>query len=275
MVENYRFRVIKSGGVTEIYAYSADREKIIKSEEQIEEETIAKLKAKMNPKTGEIKEPKKLKVEVEAEKEKAKNYKRLPASVQRTRSNIRRLIDANVAQYDEMEKFLTLTFDRDVSREEAMTEFKQFVQRLKYYYGSKFKYIGVIELQKSGRIHFHVILFGLPYIRQKELDKIWDNGRVDIRAVTDYKDLSGYVVKYIQKTLSSSNFIPKHKKFYICSRGLIKPEELLIEDEYELVEMLEDAGRQVCSVEFHSEFVGDVRYSKFQQTKSITWEDLD
>ncbi|ARM72089.1 hypothetical protein LMxysn_0454 [Listeria monocytogenes] len=47
----------------------------------------------------------------------------------------------------------------------------------------KFDYIAVPEMQKRGAYHFHILLFGLPYIHTSKYAKIWKNGFVKINKV--------------------------------------------------------------------------------------------
>lgn len=267
MDKKYKYKVIVAGTITEIYAYGDEQIKKIKSKEQMEYEDVEKQKKKVNPITGEIRHDifaKEIKIESDLA------YSRKKENIQKTKVNLRRLIDANIGMYEEMEKFLTLTFDEDVTREYALDELKKFMKRLRYLHNKKeFKYIAVIELTKKGRIHFHLILFNLPYIKKKEISEIWRHGYVQINSIYRYYDLATYVVKYIKKTLTTENFIPKYKKFFLTSKNMYKPKEYYLEDDDDIEEVLEDAGRKMCEFEFESEFVGEVYYSKFQQYREV------
>ncbi|MFR2989389.1 MAG: hypothetical protein ACLTMR_11270, partial [Faecalibacillus sp.] len=120
---------------------------------------------------------------------------------------LRRLINSNLGQYQELDKFLTLTCPNLKDRNEAVRLFKTFIQRLRYNFGKQFVYIAVMEIQDGSRledktkatndIHFHTLLFNLPYIPKKTLQEIWGNGIVDIRKIRDYKDPAGYLVNYL------------------------------------------------------------------------------
>lgn len=50
---------------------------------------------------------------------------------------------------------------------------------------------------------------------------------------------------------------------------MYKPKEYYLEDDDDIEEVLEDAGRKMCEFEFESEFVGEVYYSKFQQYREV------
>jgi len=83
-------------------------------------------------------------------------------------SNLRRYTNSN--WYNSKRRvFLTFTFDRDISRPDAVKEWNNFLARLKrridkYYGASDYRIIKVSEYQLSGRIHFHCLFFDLPYI---------------------------------------------------------------------------------------------------------------
>ncbi|MGM9458151.1 rolling circle replication-associated protein, partial [Lacticaseibacillus rhamnosus] len=76
---------------------------------------------------------------------------------------VRRLVLAN---FDAGSKFVTFTFAENVKDiDQANREWKKFVQRLRRRYGD-FKYLSVIEFQKRGAVHYHMIS-DLPYVKKK------------------------------------------------------------------------------------------------------------
>ena len=85
----------------------------------------------------------------------------------------------------------------------ANNEFKKFIKRVKYYYGD-FKYLSVVEFQKRGAIHYHM-LNDFDYIKQKELGNIWGNGFVWINNLLKANNgkpvgnVGAYIVKYVNK----------------------------------------------------------------------------
>ena len=145
---------------------------------------------------------------------------------------LRRLINSNLGQYQELDKFLTLTCPNLKGRNEAVRLFKTFIQRLRYNFGKQFVYIAVMEIQDGSRledktkatndIHFHTLLFNLPYIPKKTLQEIWGNGIVDIRKIRDYNDPAGYLVNYL---VDDETLNLHRKKTYLSSPNLIKPIE--------------------------------------------------
>lgn len=152
---------------------------------------------------------------------KLKNYSN---TNQKRRDTIRRLACCNFNnKYD---KFLTLTFaDNMTDIKECNLLFKNFIKRLKYTYDLKdLKYLAVIEFQKRGAVHYHVLL-NIPYIPQKELQDVWGNGFVFINAIEHVDNIGAYVLKYITK--DNNDFRLMGQKAYLTSRNLKKPEEVL------------------------------------------------
>ena len=100
-------------------------------------------------------------------------------NMQKARNRLRRLITAN---FDEHSKFITLTFKENLTDvKKANYEYMKFIQRLRYRYGD-FKYIAVIEFQKRGAVHYHMIS-NLPYIDNSKLCEIWGQGFVKINDI--------------------------------------------------------------------------------------------
>lgn len=141
----------------------------------------------------------------------------------RRRNNVRRLVCANFKNTDC--KFLTLTFKENVTDIKACNlEFKNFIKRLKYNYKLKeLKYIAVIEFQKRGAIHYHVML-NIPYIPQKDLQELWRNGFIFINKIDNVDNLGAYLVKYMTKDTEDVRL--QGEKAFFCSRNLIKPIEV-------------------------------------------------
>lgn len=86
----------------------------------------------------------------------------------------------------------------------------------------KLKYLAVWEKQKRGAIHYHIIFFDMPYIKNKQLEEIWGHGFVKINKIdVDSIDNRGrYVSKYFSKDIDEKNY--KQKSFF-KSQNLIQP----------------------------------------------------
>ncbi|MEK5234100.1 hypothetical protein MHB42_20640, partial [Lysinibacillus sp. FSL K6-0232] len=113
-------------------------------------------------------------------------------------------------------------------------EFMKFIKRLNYHVtGQKravIKYVCVVERQERGALHYHIILFNMPYVPHAELLKLWGHGAVRINEIDHVDNVGVYVVKYIEKEMrnmqSNKSAKVKDKKLYFASRGLYKPEEI-------------------------------------------------
>lgn len=141
----------------------------------------------------------------------------------RRRNNVRRLVCANFKNEDC--KFLTLTFrDNITDIKTCNLEFKNFIKRLKYNYRLKnLKYVAVIEFQKRGAIHYHVML-STPYIKQKDLQALWRNGFIYINKINNVDNLGAYLVKYMLKDTEDKRL--QGQKAYLFSKNLIQPIEI-------------------------------------------------
>lgn len=158
-----------------------------------------------------------------SEEDKQMNRKK---TLHRARRDLRRLVNCNIAEYS---KFVTLTFREDVKNiKMANYDFKKFKQRLETRIGHKLQYVCVIEFTKAGRVHYHCVMFNLPYIKNKELATIWRNGYVKINKIDSVDNVGAYVCKYMTKVDDDRL---KGQKMYFSSRGLKKPLEIKKEEE--------------------------------------------
>lgn len=269
MYQKYSYRVILCGSVIQIYTYDQTMARIIQDAENacepdpvgegmesiIEEESISDDMI-FSDKTG----------NTSAEE----SYKRLPQSVSRCKRNLRRLLWANICQYDEEDKFVTLTFADDENgnpptRKKVFNEFKRFKKKFCRQYGYNFEHIMIVEKgeQETHRLHIHFIAFGLPYINKKNLEKMWGCGYVWISKVNTYEDVVKYLLKYVEKTLED-DYIPKGARFYSCSKGLKKPIEYLLDDEH-MEEFLQEheLGRCKCNLQGYNDFIGRYWFNEY------------
>jgi len=158
-------------------------------------------------------------------------------TLQRNIVRLWRLYHSNKGKYKHRDKFITLTF-RELPDciNTADLELNKFIKRLKKFARSKIEYIGTRELQKENDrngIHYHIILFGCPFIAHHELLKLWcihnpymdinNPSGVNIKAIKDgLGDMTNYLTSYQVKELLEDDFIQGHKTL-IQSRHLIQP----------------------------------------------------
>ncbi len=75
----------------------------------------------------------------------------------------------------------------------------------------RFEFLCVLEVQKSGRPHLHVLLSGVPYVSHSDLSEIWQKyggGYVWVKSINSNINALWYVLKYVNKTI-----LGKHKVY--------------------------------------------------------------
>jgi len=142
------------------------------------------------------------------------------------RQKIRRIINANNNQYGEKTKFITYTFKENIKDlKKANKIWTEYCKKFKYRYG-KIKYVAVVEFQKRGAIHYHVLYFNLPYIKdiKEKVGKLWGKGFVNIKTIDQVKNIGAYVCKYLQKEIMDRRLAGE--KAFFTSRNLFQPYEI-------------------------------------------------
>lgn len=197
---------------------------------------------------------------IEANEENKSRHRKNTLS--RARRTVRRLINANVDAWDEIPKFLTLTFNEHITElEQANYEFKKFRQRLEYELKLKLKYVAVVEFTKKGRIHYHVVFFNLPYVEANFLASIWGNGYIKINAISHVDNIGAYVTKYMTKQNDDERL--RGKKSYFTSRGLKKPVEKYL-NEKEIAKIKDKLShKKVYENHYENEYTGNILYTQY------------
>lgn len=178
------------------------------------------------------KDPKKKKkgdpfVKIETTKE--ENRKR---AMWRARGKMVLLVNTNYGKWkmDDVEYFnpvfLTLTFAENVTNiKEANYEFTKFIQRLNNHImgkkGSYLKYVNAIEFQKRGAVHYHCVIFNMPFIKKGIIEDIWGHGFIFINKIKESNVIGLYISKYITKAFDDKRLY--EEKCYFISRGLKQP----------------------------------------------------
>ncbi len=251
MGESYNYKLVKSGNHVEIYEYKDKevkrgfkrRPRCLWPGDKMTKKDTQKIKDFLGSydffdyKTNEGKylvneEEVTLLNYQEIAKEEERNKKRKAmSSMARTRNNIRRLINANT----DMTTFLTLTFADNITElKKANRLFNLFTNRTKTHFPD-FKYLAVIEFQKRGAVHYHILCnFDLPEFKEKKerfaFERIfardyWKHGFIKLEEVDHVDNLGAYVCKYLGKDMFDERMFGK-KKFF-CSQNLNRPEEMI------------------------------------------------
>lgn len=208
MIRSYNQRIVETATYIEIWDYETP---VIYSTKEDQEKTLEE-KNTFDDLTA--------RGQYDSLKRKQKHY-------QNMRFEIARLVDTN---FDDRTKFLTLTFKYNITDVDyANNEFRKFIKRLNYHIFKKkcsqIKYIATWEKQKRGSIHYHMILFGLPYIKKADLTRIWSHGFIQINQidVDSIENRGLYISKYFAKDLE---FKDHKKKAFFKSQNLRQPKEI-------------------------------------------------
>jgi len=185
-------------------------------------------------------------------------------SLSRTRTKIYQLVNCNHYAHGKYPAiFLTLTFAKNITNvKQANIEFNLFIQRLSYHTNQKLKYLAVIEFQKRGAVHYHMVC-NLVYVRNKILSKIWKHGFLNIKKLRTDCNIGLYMMKYLGKEAN----ILQHKKKYWTSKNLNRPIEII--DNEEIINYLTDSNINIIYTnDYYSEKGGWCRF------KELEWKGL-
>ena len=119
------------------------------------------------------------------------------SSSSRTRNRIRRLVNSN---FSEDSIFLTLTFKENVlDGSYARKSFANFLKRLIYKYPRFSSYLYVIEKQKRGSFHFHILFFRGVSLEYSILSDLWGLGFIKVESIRDIGNLGCYISSELSK----------------------------------------------------------------------------
>lgn len=185
----------------------------------------------------------------------------------RSCKTMRGLVNANA---EELNKFVTLTFaknEQDLSR--ANYEFKKFIQRLKRQIPYYLKYVCVVEFQKRGAVHYHLIM-NLPYFGKKKLEEIWTHGFVQINRIDNVQNIGAYFSKHGTKGDDvEAEKLSDRKKFF-RSKNLKLPIEYC-DDEFvdRLFLKIPDTSRVLQMDDFKASNGEKIKYTQFRLVEAI------
>ena len=205
---------------------------------------------------------------VEVELTQEESAQKTSFSVNRTRTEIRRLVNSN----PQLNKFLTLTFGYEmIDLNKANRLFNAYIRKMSQRF-SEFQYLAIIEFQKDvdyqgnlkkngGSVHYH-LLCNLRYVQNKKLEKIWKHGFVKIKRIDRVDNIGKYVCKYLQKEMDDKRMFGK-KKFF-RSQNLKKPIEILGGYAGFFLNKHQEKLKLVWGKKFNNEYQGEVLYRQYQ-----------
>jgi hypothetical protein len=305
MKSKYNYKAVVNGDSIEIYHYTnkddlyfeGDSEDVSdrksKGKERVKSEMIREEIDPEDGRTYEVRvdnydslEKKKALGFLDEEQYRVRKLKSADNSANRRKTTVRRLIETNLKAWG-YPVFLTITYAENFQdREQAKIDFDYFLKKICYHYGDKagqnkkrkwLKYVAVIEYQERGAIHFHTVIFNLPYIHATELADLWGHGSIHIQKVRkdtieEYRKVIGYMCKYMTKTFYDDEETEKTGKLvaspnqngYLRSKGLHKPQELYFsKDETDKLESLLKEFDIGFESQFINDYTGNVEYKHY------------
>jgi len=209
-----------------------------------------------------------LRRENEVEQKKLLEGKR-KSSGRRAQVAFRRLVSANLGEF-EKPIFVSLTYathTEDIGQ--GRKDFNSFARALKNTYGKHVRYIAVSEFQKSGRLHLHALVWGLPpgVVKSERSTRmvasLWKQGFVDLIQTDGHEKIAGYMAKYMKKAFKDPRLFGY--KAYIasrnCKRPIVEKRAIVIATVYEhdlsTVEPLQD-------IKYLTQWLGECRHRLYE-----------
>ncbi len=126
----------------------------------------------------------------------------------------------------DLRRFLTLTLDPSTcTPEQSIAYIRQCWNKYRTYLKRKFgvavSYIAILELQKSGYAHLHILVD--RYIDQRWISETWravGGGKIVFITQVDIHRIAAYLSKYLTKELLLAGFRPRQRR-YTTSRDII------------------------------------------------------
>jgi len=126
-------------------------------------------------------------------------------NIRAMRAKFKRIVWALLKNHKDKPAFVTLTYGAPVfDLKEAYVDFRLAMYRFKNQYPN-FEYVAVPEFQQNGRVHFHMLVWGIPLYHvltereTRHLADIWGNGFLDVLPTDGSNKLGSYMAKYMTK----------------------------------------------------------------------------
>jgi len=154
--------------------------------------------------------------------------RRRSANVLALKKRFVRLVCANLTR-ESVPAMVTLTYKEVPTVAEHYRYLARFFSRFRKGREKTAKYIGVIEYGSKGRMHAHILLWGLtPEEISRERDtralaRLWGRGFLDVIPTDGSPKLSTYLGKYFTKLGHDDRLIGR--RLYTASRNVARPAE--------------------------------------------------
>jgi len=159
-----------------------------------------------------------------------------------------------------------LTFKENIQDlKRANREHSKFMARFNYELFNtkvmKLVYVSVPEFQERGAIHYHSIIFNMPFVRSRVysvIRRIWGKGsQIQLKRINSPQFLIFYMYKYMFKNFLDMRLYRKKK--YFASRSVLKPKFLYKDVAIEmLLPLLEQNSFYIKKSSFDVDFIGTI-----------------
>lgn len=181
----------------------------------------------------------------------------------------------NIQNIKEANKHLTI-FIRKLNYSVGKNEYEETVNKSKK---SILKYLGVIEFQKRGAIHYHIIFFNLPFMKNiyDRIEELWGHGIINVNGKdkgsfkstnkkVNLNKIIDYYIKYITDSVKDKNMFSK--KRYFDSQGLLKPVTLYSEKHIrEIIQQLPDESLDFKKLDIEIPYLISFNYYRYNLSK--------
>ncbi len=241
-------KVIQSGSIVEVYQYH---------------QTVSLPKFSFTPKIKKYVRIKRSKADIRA------------SSASRSRRAFMRLVNSNSGLGNQPDCFLTLTFkpEKLCDLVEANYQWKKFRQKLQRIVPNLRYCLSYEWGSKTGRFHYHIILFDFPFVPQAVIQEKWGCGWAYIKEIKkgSIANVGAYVAKYMAKDMGSAYI--DNKRRYFFSRNLVRPRvfRFYFKSKFTAIRDFLDNFKSVVSFVFNStmRFISGFDYSMFALPPSV------
>lgn len=162
-------------------------------------------------------------------KTRTRNCQKTPEDVARVNAKRaeRNLMELILTNFERDDTYLTLTYAKEPTYEEAKKNITKFIRSLKRVYknqGKELKYIYTTE-QKGVRIHHHILLN--QGATREDIQRLWKHSAIRFYQFLNYdgkEEDAKRMASYFIKEKGQSVRDEKQKVRYVASRNLKKPE---------------------------------------------------
>lgn len=196
-----------------------------------------------------------------------------PDNARKRKKSFIRLVRSNLIG-ETAPVLLTLTMYEVRPIRDAWLAFREFNQRLRRNEGKNLRYIAVVEFQKRGAVHYHVLIWGLNEEQTKKepdlryYQSLWQRGFVDCLPTDGSPKIAGYLGKYLSKALLDPRLCGQRS--YMASQSVLRPMSLPFKTAVEYSEEAFGINLEndipLREVEYEHKWLGKCHYRAFDNS---------